>query len=82
MTANLSQHVFSAEQVRTHESAAAAQCGVAMYTLMERAGQAVFEQAIKYFPQAQNYVVMVWCGKKCMVTVISLQASLNRPQSK
>ena len=62
MTANLSQHVFSAEQVRTHENTAAAQCGVAMYTLMERAGQAVFAQAIKYFPQAQNYVVLVGVG--------------------
>lgn len=62
MLVNLSQHVFSAEQVRTHESTAAAQSGVAMYTLMERAGQAVFAQAIKYFPQAQNYVVLVGVG--------------------
>ncbi|MGO2372468.1 NAD(P)H-hydrate dehydratase [Pseudoalteromonas sp. KG3] len=62
MLVNLSQHVFSAEQVRTHESTAAAQSGVAMYTLMEHAGQAVFAQAIKYFPQAQNYVVLVGVG--------------------
>lgn len=33
-----------------------------MYTLMERAGQAVFAQAIKHFLQAQNYVVLVGVG--------------------
>ncbi|TMN70356.1 bifunctional ADP-dependent NAD(P)H-hydrate dehydratase/NAD(P)H-hydrate epimerase [Pseudoalteromonas sp. S1727] len=62
MLANLSQRVFCAEQVRTHEPAAAAQSGVAMYTLMERAGKAVFDQTIKHFPQAQNYVVLVGVG--------------------
>ena len=62
MSANLSQRVFCAEQVRTHELAAAAQSGVAMYTLMERAGKAVFDQTIKHFPQAQNYVVLVGVG--------------------
>lgn len=62
MPANLSQCVFSAEQVRTHEPTAAAQSGVAMYTLMERAGKAVFEQAIKHYPHAQGYVVLVGVG--------------------
>ncbi|MBE0457842.1 NAD(P)H-hydrate dehydratase [Pseudoalteromonas prydzensis] len=62
MSANLSQHVFCAEQVRTHEPAAAAQSGVAMYTLMERAGKGVFDQTIKHFPKAQNYVVLVGVG--------------------
>ncbi|WP_394192927.1 NAD(P)H-hydrate dehydratase [Pseudoalteromonas atlantica] len=62
MPANLSQCVFSAEQVRTHEPNAAEQSAVSMYTLMDRAGQAVFEQAIKHYPHAQDYVVLVGVG--------------------
>jgi len=62
MPANLSQCVFSAEQVRTHEHSAAEQSAVSMYTLMERAGQAVFEQTIKHYPHAQDYVVLVGVG--------------------
>lgn len=62
MSANLSQCVFSAKQIRTYEPVAAAQCGVAMYTLMERAGRALFEQTIRYFPQAHKYVVLVGVG--------------------
>ncbi|MFY8327942.1 NAD(P)H-hydrate dehydratase [Pseudoalteromonas sp. ZZD1] len=62
MSANLLQCVFSAEQVRTHEPNAAEQSAVSMYTLMERAGKAVFEQVIKHYPHAQNYVVLVGVG--------------------
>ena len=62
MPANLSQCVFSAEQVRTHEPSAAEQSAVSMYTLMERAGKAVFEQVIKHYSHAQNYVILVGVG--------------------
>lgn len=62
MSAKLPQCVFSAEQVRTHEPSAAEQSAVSMYTLMERAGKAVFEQVTKHYPHAQNYVILVGVG--------------------
>ncbi|MDN3379345.1 MULTISPECIES: NAD(P)H-hydrate dehydratase [unclassified Pseudoalteromonas] len=62
MSASLLQYVFSAEQVRTHEPSAAEQSAVSMYRLMERAGKAVFESAIKGYPHAQDYVVLVGVG--------------------
>ncbi|TGE83028.1 bifunctional ADP-dependent NAD(P)H-hydrate dehydratase/NAD(P)H-hydrate epimerase [Pseudoalteromonas sp. KS88] len=62
MSAKLPQCVFRAEQVRRYEPSAAEQSAVSMYTLMERAGKAVFEQVIKHYPHAQNYVILAGVG--------------------
>lgn len=62
MSVVLSQSVFLAEQVRDHEGPAAKRSGVTLYELMERAGQATYQQAISYFPKASTFVVLAGVG--------------------
>ena len=62
MSVVLSQSVFLAEQVRDHEGVAAKRSGVTLYELMERAGQATYQQAISYFPEASTFVVLAGVG--------------------
>ena len=58
----LAQQLFLAKQVREHEAKAATLAGVSMFTLMERAGHAVFSQCIEHFPNAQRYFILVGYG--------------------
>lgn len=58
----LAQQLFLAQQVRQHEAKAAALAGVSMFTLMERAGHAVFSQCIEHVPNAQRYFILVGYG--------------------
>ncbi|WP_404341440.1 NAD(P)H-hydrate dehydratase [Pseudoalteromonas mariniglutinosa] len=59
---DLAQQLFLAQQVREYESKAAARAGVSMFTLMKRAGQAVFIQCVAHFPNVQRYVILVGHG--------------------
>jgi hydroxyethylthiazole kinase-like uncharacterized protein yjeF len=60
--ASLSQKVFSAEQVRNNEQAAALAMGCPMFTLMERAGQAAFDHLKQCWPYARRIVILVGSG--------------------
>ena len=62
MSVPLSQSVFLAEQVRENEGPAAKHCGISMYELMERAGQATYQQAINHFADANVFVVLAGVG--------------------
>lgn len=82
MTKPMIEHqLFKAEQIRTNEAIAAKRCGVAMYTLMERAGQAVFMHSVNYFADALHYVVLVGVGNNAgdgyIVANLAKQAGKN-----
>ena len=52
---------YSAKQVLTNESRVAQSQELALYQLMEKAGNAAFEQIQQYWPNAQS--ILVLCGK-------------------
>ncbi|MGD1454084.1 NAD(P)H-hydrate dehydratase [Vibrio harveyi] len=61
MDFNLALKLYTAEQVRNGEVMAAQLAGVSMYSLMQRAGMAVYERFLHLYPRARN--VLVVCGK-------------------
>ncbi len=61
MDFNLALKLYTAEQVKQNEVLAAQLAGVSMYSLMQRAGMAVYERFLGLYPRAKN--VLVICGK-------------------
>ncbi|WP_404972536.1 NAD(P)H-hydrate dehydratase [Vibrio campbellii] len=61
MDFNLALKLYTAEQVRNGEVIAAQMAGVSMYSLMQRAGMAVYERFLHLYPKART--VLVVCGK-------------------
>ncbi|WP_038875324.1 NAD(P)H-hydrate epimerase, partial [Vibrio jasicida] len=61
MDFNLALKLYTAEQVRKGEVIAAQMVGVSMYSLMQRAGMAVYERFLHLYPRART--VLVVCGK-------------------
>ena len=61
MDFNLALKLYTAEQVKNGEVIAAQMAGVSIYSLMQRAGMAVYEQFLHLYPRAKN--VLVVCGK-------------------
>ncbi len=61
MDFNLALKLYTAEQVKISEVTAAQMAGVSMYSLMQRAGMAVYERFLDLYPRAKN--VLVVCGK-------------------
>jgi NAD(P)H-hydrate epimerase len=59
---SLTHKVFSAEQVRENEAAAATAASCSMYQLMQRAGEAVFKQLSARWPKARRILVVVGHG--------------------
>jgi NAD(P)H-hydrate epimerase len=59
---SLTQKLYRADQVRTHEKAAAESLGIDMYSLMLRAGEAVFKHAVSLVPNSEHYLVLVGAG--------------------
>jgi NAD(P)H-hydrate epimerase len=59
---SLTQKLYRAGQVRQHEKLAAEQMGIDMFALMQKAGEAVFEQSILFLPNTNNYLVLVGIG--------------------
>ncbi|MBT0586930.1 NAD(P)H-hydrate dehydratase [Alteromonas oceanisediminis] len=59
---SLAHKLFRADQVRDNEKAAAEQSGNDMFTLMERAGKAVFEHGRNHFPNTERYLILVGHG--------------------
>ncbi len=57
---NTSQHLYTPEQVREHEGAAAESAGVTKWQLMERAGQAVHKCLERRYPVPASVAVL--CG--------------------
>ncbi len=57
---SLPELYYSSSQVKDGEGKAAAQCGVSLYTLMERAGRAVFTRLQSLYPGARR--LLVCCG--------------------
>jgi NAD(P)H-hydrate epimerase len=62
MPKSLAHKVFSAEQVRDNEAAAAQVAKCSMFTLMQRAGEAVFKQLILSWPHARTILVLTGHG--------------------
>lgn len=61
MDSHLALKLYTAEQVKNGEVIAAQMAGVSMYSLMQRAGMAVYECFLQLYPGAKN--VLVVCGK-------------------
>ncbi|WP_104024860.1 NAD(P)H-hydrate dehydratase [Vibrio hyugaensis] len=61
MDFNLALKLYTSEQVRSGEVVAAQMAGVSMYSLMQRAGMAVYERFLHLYPRSRN--VLVVCGK-------------------
>lgn len=59
---SLAHKVFSAEQVRDNEPAAAQAVKCSMFELMQRAGEAVFKQLILSWPHARTILVLTGPG--------------------
>lgn len=62
LTTSLSHKLFRADQVRANEQAAAENSGCDMFTLMQRAGESVFQHCIELFPNLDIFVVLVGQG--------------------
>ncbi|MCG6241354.1 NAD(P)H-hydrate dehydratase [Vibrio diabolicus] len=61
MDFNLALKLYTAEQVKNGETLAAQMAGVSMYSLMQRAGMAVYERFLHLYPKSKN--ILVICGK-------------------
>ncbi|MBT1449972.1 NAD(P)H-hydrate dehydratase [Glaciecola sp. XM2] len=59
---SLTQKLYRADQVRNNEKRAAEVMGIDMYALMQRAGDAVFKQAMLLLPNSDHYLVLVGIG--------------------
>ncbi|MGQ8365569.1 NAD(P)H-hydrate dehydratase [Glaciecola sp. 1036] len=59
---SLTQKLYRADQVRLHEKSAAEKLGLEMYSLMQRAGKAVFEECVNLIPNVDRYLVLVGVG--------------------
>ncbi|MDF2183184.1 NAD(P)H-hydrate dehydratase [Grimontia hollisae] len=60
MSASLPHSLYRSDQVRNGERKIAADLGVEMYSLMERAGQAAFNALRTRYPEVKN--ILVCCG--------------------
>ncbi|MBJ7222744.1 MULTISPECIES: bifunctional ADP-dependent NAD(P)H-hydrate dehydratase/NAD(P)H-hydrate epimerase [unclassified Brenneria] len=58
----LPHSVFRAEWVRAEEAAAAGEAGVSLNTLMQRAGEAAFQVARRYYPSARHWLILAGHG--------------------
>lgn len=59
-THSLPYSVWPAQALRQLETEAADSCGIALYELMQRAGQAVYEKIRQLWPEAQHWLIL--CG--------------------
>ncbi|MGR5176374.1 NAD(P)H-hydrate dehydratase [Vibrio parahaemolyticus] len=57
----LPENLYTSQQVRAGEQEAAQHLQLAMYTLMERAGQAVFDLLVERYPDARS--ILICCGR-------------------
>ena len=62
LNSSLSYKLFRADAVRDNEKQAAQDSAVTLFTLMERAGEAIFRQCETTYPQAGNLLVLVGQG--------------------
>lgn len=62
LIASLTYKLFRADQVREHERAAAQMANLDMFSLMERAGEAVFKQCQSLVPNTDVFLVLVGQG--------------------
>ncbi|MEM0911455.1 MAG: NAD(P)H-hydrate dehydratase [Pseudomonadota bacterium] len=74
---SLTQKLYRADQVRKHEKTAAEEQGLEMFSLMQRAGKAVFEECLNLIPNIDNYLIVVGVGNNAGDGyVVALQAKL------
>ncbi|MFC3095208.1 NAD(P)H-hydrate dehydratase [Alteromonas sediminis] len=59
---SLTHKIYRADQVREHERVAAEASGCDMYSLMARAGAAVFNQCQLLIPNTENFLILVGQG--------------------
>lgn len=62
LTSSLSYKLYRADDVRKHEEQAASNSDCKLYTLMQRAGEAVFRQCQYLLPNTEVYLVLVGQG--------------------
>ncbi|WP_421132752.1 NAD(P)H-hydrate dehydratase [Alteromonas sp. A079] len=62
LTSSLSYKLFRADQVRENEAKAAELSGCDMFTLMQRAGDIIFEQCQERLPNSDVYLIVVGQG--------------------
>ncbi|CDT77668.1 hypothetical protein VDIAB_100428 [Vibrio diabolicus] len=60
MDFNLALKLYTAEQVKNGETLAAQMAGVSMYSLMQRAGMAVYERFLHLYPKYKKYLSHLW----------------------
>ncbi|AXY02830.1 NAD(P)H-hydrate dehydratase [Vibrio alfacsensis] len=81
MDFNLALKLYTAEQVKNGESAAAKMAGVSMYSLMQRAGMAVYERFLNLYPRARSILVVCGTGNNggdgYVFATLAKQAQLN-----
>ncbi len=58
---SLPETLYTSEQVREGEVLAALACHIDMYSLMLRAGQAVFDELLHRYPNVKH--ILICCGK-------------------
>lgn len=78
---SLSQKLYLADQVRQHEKQAAQQCGIEMYSLMQKAGESVFKHSLSIFSKADNYLVLVGIGNNAGDGYITAAAAAKSGKS-
>lgn len=75
---SLTQKLYRADQVRLHEEAAAAQMGIDMFSLMQRAGVSIYHHCMSLYPKADNYLVLVGIGNNAgdgYITALSAKSA-------
>lgn len=78
---SLAQKLYTADEVRLHEHRAANAHSIDMYTLMQRAGSAVYKHSVSLFPSAVHYLILVGAGNNAgdgyVVALNALKAGKN-----
>ncbi len=77
----MSSKLYSAHQLKLGEQQAARSLGLAMYVLMQRAGQATFDALRRFYPEARNLGVICGGGNNggdgYVVATLAKQAGMN-----
>jgi NAD(P)H-hydrate epimerase len=76
-TPSLTQKLYRADQVRQHEQEAAMAMGLDMFTLMQRAGEAVYQHSVLLVPNIDNYLVLAGVGNNAGDAFIAALSALK-----
>jgi NAD(P)H-hydrate epimerase len=77
LATSLTQKLYRADEIRLHEQAAAAAIGIDLFSLMQRAGACVYQQSVRLFPDADNYLVLVGIGNNAGDAYVAALTAYN-----